>query len=1127
MTRWAHGDRAALAVILLVGLVIRLAALGALGYPSDPGEIARWAVGIREYGLTDFYANIRGGFYPAVLYLLWPLAAIFTGDALYAAVKGISIPFDLCTGAVLYFLMRRYADPRSGVIAAGLFVLNPAAIIDGAFWGQLDIIGALCMLGAVIAAGERRFGAAGVLTVIGGMVKATFGSVVLVVGAVALIEAFRTRDWRPPARMVAGGIIGYAIIGLALKLTPLGYLDLVRDRMQLFPYTSLNAFNVWAVVAGFFEPDGPFVRIGVVLLLAGVAAALVPLRWRRDTAALLAVTGAVVLAFYFLPTRVNERFLYPAVVLFAPLAAARPRLRLPYVVMSLAFTTTLLYSLWNGPYGHRLLPVGLDLIVFSRAGVYATGLALAASSAWLVWLLARGECPAVPAVRSWVSPAATDRLRRALARLGLVHPIVLAVVAFNVLALWPELTNVPSLNDDAYHLQLVRRAADAIARGEHPLDNWLPTLELGFPVFLYYQQIPHLAVVALDGLTFGMVDLRTMFDVVRYLLLVTLPLTAYASLRWMGFSRTGAAVAAAASALFSSDHRFGLEYDSYLWRGYGLYTQLWAVHLSFVALAAFYRLLQRGGRVLPVVLAASAVVLVHLLYGYMLAISAIVIAVVGITSVDLRRRLVLMGLSGAVVVAIVGYLVPPYFYARAYLDVSPLLPQFRWDSFGAPAILGWLVSGDLFDHGRLPVLTALTAVGIVVALVRRERLAVTAVALFAVWLGLYFGRATYGPLADLLPLANGLPVHRFIGSVQIAAVLLVGVAGDWIWLRIGGYLPRPRAAVAGAAVAILLLAPVLSERWAYAGVNRAWIGETAARIGADTDAVVIANTLAGLPPGRVYAGLKSNWGQSLDFGSSFRGVRLFDVLSDRGFDMVRPPAFSFSLNSDLLFDFNDARLADYQVFNARYVVASPVTPLPAELRMIASTVHYVLYEAPTTGYATYAALAPREGPATQLELLTRQRQWLESSDPSAGRYIPFDFPSPIGAVSPAAGCSRPAYETERVAPARIEVTVSCPESATLVLKTTFHPNWRVTVDGRAQGTFMVSPSYIATVVAAGRHVVIAEYQSDGSRTPLLVLGALVAIAAIVFRRRVERVAAQLAKRRNRTGGSLSGNKRSR
>ena len=1102
-TAWLRGERAALAAVLLVGLALRLMVLGTVGYPSDPAEVTRWAVGMREFGPLEFYDHISGGYYPAVLYLLWPIAGLLSGDALYLAVKGLAIPFDLITGIVLYLVGRHYSDRRAGVVAAALFLLNPAAIVGGAFWGQLDIIGALCMLGAVLALGARRYALAGIAAVVGGMVKATFGSVALVVGAVTLMNAFRTRDWRPPIKAIGGGLAGYALVGLALRLTPWGYLDLVREGALRFAYTSLNAFNLWALVAGFFEPDDAYVRIGLGLLLAGTIASLAPLWWRRDTAALLAVSGAVVLAFYFLPTRVHERYFFPAIVLFVPLAGARPRLRLPYVVMSLAFAVTLLYSLWNGPYGHRLLPGGLDEIVFARTGVYATGLALAASSAWLLWLLARGECTYVPAAASGWSLRGGTMIRRGLVRLRSIHPLVLVIVAFNAIALWPELINVPNVNDDAYHLQLVVRAADSIARGEHPFDSWLPTLELGFPVFLYYQQLPHLSVVALDWLTLGTVDLRTMFDLVRYALLVTLPLTAYASLRWMGFSRTGAAAAAAASALFSSDHRFGIEYDSYLWRGYGLYTQLWAVHLSFVAIAAFYRALQRGGRLVPVIFAATAVVLVHLLYGYMLAISALVIALVGLTRADLRRRIVVLLASGVGVFAIVAYLVPPYLGAQAYLDVSPFLPQFRWDSFGAPAILGWLASGDLFDHGRLPVLTALVAIGIVAALARRERLGITAVALFAVWLVLYFGRATYGPLADLLPFSNGLPVHRFIGSLQIAAVLLIGVAAEWLYARAAALLSPRRAALLGTVAALVLLVPVLGERWSYESLNGAWIEETVALVKADTDAKLIADTIAYLSPGRVYAGLKTNWGQTLDLGSPFRGIHLYELLTDRGFDQVRPAAFSFSLNSDLIFDFADARLADYQVFNARYVVAAPATPLPAELRPIVRTARYVLYEAPTTGYATYAALGPREHPVTQAALVTQQRLWLASADPAAGRYIPFDFPSARDTALPAAGCSRPTYENERVLPGRFEVTVSCPDTAALVLKTTFHPNWRVTVDGVAGPTFMVSPSFLATVVPAGRHIVIAEYRADGSRTPLLILGLVVTVGAIGFRRRIE------------------------
>src|SRR5205823_9661645 len=114
--------------------------------------------------------------------------------------------------------------------------------------------------------------------------------------------------------------------------------------------------------------------------------------------------------------------------------------------------------------------------------------------------------------------------------------------------------------------------------------------------------------------------------------------------------------------------------------------------------------------------------------------------------------------------------------------------------------------------------------------------------------------------------------------------------------------------------------------------------------------------------------------------------------------------------------------------------------------------------APTTGYATFVALAPREHPTTQSALVARQRVWLASGDPAAGRYIPFEFPTAIGAALPAGGCTSPAYEGGRIAAARIEVTVSCPEAAALALKVTFHPDWRVTADGGGRPTFMVAPA---------------------------------------------------------------------
>jgi len=136
---------------------------------------------------------------------------------------------------------------------------------------------------------------------------------------------------------------------------------------------------------------------------------------------------------------------------------------------------------------------------------------------------------------------------RALRSGSLILPLLVAIpMVFNGVELLPELTTIPNVNDDAAHLLFVRRADDAITFGQDPVDFWVPDLELGFPEFVYYQHLPHLTVVALYRALLRTVDLATVFNGVRYLLMVGLPLTVFWSMRRMGFGGLAAAVGAAA-----------------------------------------------------------------------------------------------------------------------------------------------------------------------------------------------------------------------------------------------------------------------------------------------------------------------------------------------------------------------------------------------------------------------------------------------------------------------------------------------------------------------------------------------------------------------------------------------------
>ncbi len=107
------------------------------------------------------------------------------------------------------------------------------------------------------------------------------------------------------------------------------------------------------------------------------------------------------------------------------------------------------------------------------------------------------------------------------------------------------------------------------------------------------------------------------------------------------------------------------------------------------------------------------------------------------------------------------------------------------DSYGARRVLGWLVSGHLFDDGRLSIVTLLLAVGLVVCVARfRQNLRARAlVAFFAVNLVLFCGRPAFGTLLDVFPFSRDLQLERFVAGVLFGGFFLAGVGGAWIAAR--------------------------------------------------------------------------------------------------------------------------------------------------------------------------------------------------------------------------------------------------------------------------------------------------------------------------------------------------------
>ena len=158
---------------------------------------------------------------------------------------------------------------------------------------------------------------------------------------------------------------------------------------------------------------------------------------------------------------------------------------------------------------------------------------------------------------------------------------------------------------------------------------------------------------------------------------------------------------------------------------------------------------------------------------------------VGINRATCVERIWALVVVGGFAAVISSYMWLPFLTLSPWLNATPYLQPEKYDSYGAgpDPVRGW-EPGDLFDYGRLPFLTVLFAVGVGVAIIGRSRPALVVLGVFRVWLVAYFGRPTLGPIVDLLPMHDGLLLHRFIGAVTLAAILLMGIGGAVIWQRL-------------------------------------------------------------------------------------------------------------------------------------------------------------------------------------------------------------------------------------------------------------------------------------------------------------------------------------------------------
>jgi hypothetical protein len=709
--------------------------------------------------------------------------------------------------------------------------------------------------------------------------------------------------------------------------------------------------------------------------------------------------------------------------------------------------------------------------------------------------------------------------------------IVAAVVGWNLVSLRALTLGVAYFDDSSLHEQMVRLATAQLRAGHLPLTSWFPFLGEGSPQFLHYQSLPAILTGALGLLTGPDVAFRWSL----YLLLSLWPISVYLSARAFGAGRPAAAASAAMAPFLVSATGVGYEQHAYVWTGFGVWTQLWAMWTLPLAWGWSWRAIRDGRGYLRAVLLTALTVALHFETGY-LALSVLLVwpLVAGRPLVArLRRAAVLLG--GSLLAS--AWVIVPLVTQRKWAAVNePLQGTGLVNGYGARQVLDWLVSGQLLDHGRLPVVTVFAALGLVLAWLAwsADADARALLGALAVCLLFAFGRTTFGSLAEVIPGGADLFFRRFMMGVQFAALLLAGRGAAWLAAgcvrlleaRVSRW-PAGLSPMAVLVAAVAVLAPAWLQLGAYDHHDGAAIAaqrRADSTEGAELDRLIAVIERGG--GGRTYAGMPSNWGQDFTVGA----VPVFKYLESRDVDEVGYTLRTASLMTDPEYFFDDRDPSGYRLFGIRYLILPAGQKPPVRARLAMRSGPYWLWTIDGAGYVQAGRIVG-EISADRANVGARSVPLLHSGLAADGAYLGVRYGAGGGGDGrlPAVQSQSPAgtVRAERAGldDGEASATVRMRRPGVVVLSASYDPGWTVTVNGRRRPARMVAPALVAVDVPAGTDRVVFRFHGYGDYPELLALSgltlALVAVAPECVQRGRRRRASARRLQRGHDAGEMT------
>ncbi|OZY84738.1 hypothetical protein CBP51_16350 [Cellvibrio mixtus] len=381
---------------LMLVIILNFSLLFLKGYSQDLGYWQDW---VRQLS-TSGYDGFNGNYPPVYIHWLYLVGKFYSLTAIPLEHNDLlkfltQIPVTLfhCILTFIVFRQLQTARAKPSLLQAVmvLTVFNPAILVNGPIWGQIDLIPAVMVYGSLLAANSWRY---------------TYLAIPLF--ALALLTKFQTIAFAPifgflffnKTRQHIIGILLAVLLGIVIFMPSIiaghfwqSFRQAYIDTLGQYPMTTFNAANLWILLTGNTAPDN--------IVLFGVAqdSALARIFMAKHFGMMLfAITSLGIfihgicfliknntyinsnqllsyslfaaticaLAFFTLLPAMHERYLFPATVIaLGYCAIARQKVIYPVLISIICALNMLIILEINGSdiwYGLSWLTVGILIV---------------------------------------------------------------------------------------------------------------------------------------------------------------------------------------------------------------------------------------------------------------------------------------------------------------------------------------------------------------------------------------------------------------------------------------------------------------------------------------------------------------------------------------------------------------------------------------------------------------------------------------------------------------------------------------------------------------------------------------------------------------------------------------------